>query len=126
MHLREQHCGGVPRLLGLVWLALAGPAVAQESKPPLERLTREDIMVGVMSHKPEIKECVKEQKKAEPDTYAKVVMRWTILPDGRTTNVVCVSGCETLFSSCVAERIKSWTFPKHHVQGEPLDFPFTF
>jgi hypothetical protein len=124
MHVREQHFSGVTRLLSLLLLGLAGPAVAQESKP--ERLTQEDIMTSVMARKPEVRECVKAQRNAEPDTHAKVVMRWTILPDGRTADVSCVSGCSTPFAICVAERIKSWTFPEHQVQGEPLDFPFTF
>jgi hypothetical protein len=128
MRARKQHFGGVPRLVGLVLLALAGPAAGQEPKPLPERITREDIMAGVMPHKPEILECVKAQRQIDPESYGKgkVVMRWAIQPDGRTTEVTCVSGCSWQFASCVAEKIKSWTFPQHQVQGEALDFPFTF
>jgi hypothetical protein len=125
MHSREQHFGGVPRLLGLLLLGLAGPALGQDSKP--ERLSKPDIMAVVLSHKPEVVECVKEQAKNTPESVGKhkVMMRWTITPEGQTANVSCVSGCETLFSTCVAELIKSWTYPAHQVQGEPVDFPFT-
>jgi hypothetical protein len=124
MHARDQHFGGVPRLLGLLLLAIAWPAAGQEAKP--ERLDKPDIMAVVISRKPEITECVNEQAKAQPDAHAKVVMRWTVLPDGRTVDVSCVSGCETLFSSCMAGKIKSWTFPAHQVQGKPITFPFIF
>lgn len=128
MRTRERHFGGVPRLLGLVLLGLAGPSLGQEPPPKPERLSRADIQAAVMPHKPEVVECVKTQRELTPNVQGetRVVMRWTIQPDGKTANVTCVSGCELRFASCIGEKIKSWTFPEHQVQGEPLDYPFAF
>jgi hypothetical protein len=125
MRTREQHFSGVPRLLGLLLLGLAGPSVGQEAPPVPERLTQADIQSSVFQRKPEVVECVKSHRQVTPETHGKVVMRWTIQPDGKTADVSCVSGCELQFSACVGEKIKTWTFPTHKEQGAPVDYPFS-
>src|SRR5687767_7380014 len=103
MRTRERHFGGVPRLLSLLLLGLAGPSLGQEPPPKPERLSRADIQAAVMPHKPEVVECVKAQRELTPNVQGetRVVMRWTIQPDGKTANVTCVSGCELRFASCI-------------------------
>ena len=125
MRTRVRHFGGVPRLVGLLVLALAGPSVGQQAPPIPEGLKHAEIQNAVMSHKTEVMECLKSHRQVTPETHGKVVMRWTIQPDGKTTDVSCVSGCELQFSACVAEQIKTWTFPAHQGQVAPIDYPFS-
>ncbi|MDY7226050.1 AgmX/PglI C-terminal domain-containing protein [Hyalangium rubrum] len=127
--LRLWHAGG--RTLGLLLLGMAGTALAQEPAPAKpaalpERLTSADIMSSVKLHKPEIVSCVNAQKAREPEAKGKLVMRWSIQPDGKTAEISCVSGCSPQLAGCLTEQIQTWTFPAHQVQGAPIDFPFTF
>jgi predicted Zn finger-like uncharacterized protein len=94
----------------------------------LDRLGQSDIMQVVLANKPAIIKCVNEQKKKDPDLSGKLVMRWVIQTNGKTKNVSCQTSefRSTYMASCISGLIKGWTFPKHKVQGEPIDFPFTF
>jgi hypothetical protein len=94
----------------------------------LDRLGQSDIMQVVLANKPAIVKCVSEQKKKDPGLSGKLVMRWVIQTSGKTKNVSCQTSefRSTYMASCISGLIKGWTFPKHKVQGEPIDFPFTF
>jgi predicted Zn finger-like uncharacterized protein len=93
-----------------------------------ERLQQSDIMAVVLANKPAIVKCVNEQKKKDPTLSGKLVMRWTIQTSGKTTGVSCRTDefRSTYMASCISGLIKSWSFPRHKKQGEPIDFPFTF
>jgi predicted Zn finger-like uncharacterized protein len=93
-----------------------------------ERLGQSDIMQVVLANKPAIIKCVSEQKKKDPGLSGKLVMRWTIQTNGKTKNVSCQTSefRSTYMATCISGLIKGWSFPKHKVQGEPIDFPFTF
>ncbi|MCY1002437.1 adventurous gliding motility protein GltJ [Myxococcus sp. MISCRS1] len=93
-----------------------------------DTLQRSDIMEVVLNNKPAIVKCVNEQKKKDPMLSGKLVMRWTIQTSGKTSNVTCKSDeyRSTYMATCITGLIKSWAFPKHKKQGEPIDFPFTF
>lgn len=93
-----------------------------------ERLQQSDIMAVVLANKPAIIKCVNEQKKKDPTLSGKLVMRWTIQTSGKTTAVSCRTDefRSTYMASCISGLIKSWSFPRHKKQGEPIDFPFTF
>jgi hypothetical protein len=93
-----------------------------------ERLGQSDIMQVVLANKPAIIKCVGEQKKKDPGLSGKLVMRWTIQTNGKTKNVSCQTAefRSTYMATCISGLIKGWSFPKHKVQGEPIDFPFTF
>jgi predicted Zn finger-like uncharacterized protein len=93
-----------------------------------ERLQQSDIMAVVLANKPAIIKCVNEQKKKDPALSGKLVMRWTIQTSGKTTAVSCRTDefRSTYMASCISGLIKSWAFPRHKKQGEPIDFPFTF
>lgn len=93
-----------------------------------ERLQQSDIMAVVLANKPAIIKCVNEQKKKDPALSGKLVMRWTIQTSGKTTAVSCRTDefRTTYMATCISGLIKSWSFPRHKKQGEPIDFPFTF
>jgi predicted Zn finger-like uncharacterized protein len=93
-----------------------------------EKLGQSDIMAVVVANKPAIMKCVGEQKKKDPGVTGRLVMRWTIQTNGRTTGVAVKSDefKKTYMASCVSGLIKGWTFPKHRKQGDPIDFPFIF
>ena len=93
-----------------------------------ERLQTSDVMAVVLANKPAIIKCVNEQKKKDPALSGKLVMRWTIQTSGKTTAVSCRTDefRTTYMASCISGLIKSWSFPRHKKQGEPIDFPFTF
>ena len=68
-------------------------------------------------------------QKPSSDTGAhRVVVRWTILPSGRVTDVETESTRfqGTPLALCLEGKIRAWTFPKHHEQGAPVRFPFVF
>ncbi|WP_163777268.1 AgmX/PglI C-terminal domain-containing protein, partial [Myxococcus vastator] len=93
-----------------------------------DRLQQSDIMSVVLANKPAIVKCVNEQKKKDPSLSGKLVMRWTIQTSGKTAAVSCRTNefRSTYMASCISGLIKSWSFPRHKRQGEPIDFPFTF
>jgi hypothetical protein len=93
-----------------------------------ETLGQADIMQTVVSHKPEIVDCVKKQKQKDPDNGGgTLAMRWTIQPDGRTGNIVVTSDDlkGSYIASCITGLIKGWRFPKHK-QAQEIPFPFKF
>ncbi|WP_375743977.1 adventurous gliding motility protein GltJ [Corallococcus interemptor] len=94
----------------------------------LDRLQQSDIMQVVLSNKPAIVKCVNEQKQKDPSLSGKLVMRWTVQTSGKTSNVSCRTDefRSSYMATCITGLIKSWSFPKHQKQGEPIDFPFTF
>ena len=87
-----------------------------------------DIMRVVVDNKPAIKQCVDEQRKRDASLSGKIVMSWTILASGRTTSVSCATDefRSTYMAQCLTGLIKGWQFPRHKVQGEQINFPFTF
>jgi len=93
-----------------------------------ESLGQSDIMQVVVANKPAILRCVTEQKKKDSNLSGRLVMRWTILTSGKTTNISCQSDefKTSYMAQCIGGLIKSWQFPRHKAQGEPITFPFTF
>jgi predicted Zn finger-like uncharacterized protein len=97
------------------------------SKTP-ERLAQSDVMQVVLNNKPAIVKCVNEQKKKDPTISGKLVMKWTIQTSGKTSAIACQSAefKSTYMAKCIGDLIKTWSFPKHQKQGDPIVFPFTF
>jgi hypothetical protein len=93
-----------------------------------ESLGTGEIMRIVLDNKPAIKKCVEEQKKRDGSLSGKIVMSWTILASGKTTNISCASDefKSSYMAQCMNGLIKAWQFPRHKVQGDPINFPFTF
>jgi predicted Zn finger-like uncharacterized protein len=93
-----------------------------------EKLETSDVMEGVLAHKAALGRCAEEQHRREPGVAGKLVMKWTILTSGRTSQVSCVTDefKGTYFAGCVGGLIKGMSFPKHKAQGDPVQFPFKF
>jgi hypothetical protein len=91
-------------------------------------LSQSDIFSVVVSNKGDITECVSAQKLQSEEGSRRVVMRWTILPSGKVTDVDTETRAYqgTPLALCLEGKIREWTFPKHQEQGGPVRFPFVF
>jgi hypothetical protein len=71
---------------------------------------------------------VDEQRKRDASLSGKIVMSWTILASGKTASVSCATDefRSSYMAQCLSALIKGWQFPRHKVQGEQINFPFTF
>src|SRR5262249_40915935 len=100
-------------------------AAAAEGK---DTLGQADILEVGKSNLPGIQNCLTEQRKKEPGTSGKLVMRWTILTSGKTAKVEVVSEefKQTYLAGCMGGLVKTWTFPKSKNQADPVVFPFKF
>jgi hypothetical protein len=56
-----------------------------------------------------------------------VVLRWSILPSGKVTEVVTETAeyRGTPLALCLEEKVRAWTFPKHREQGRTTTFTRT-
>lgn len=105
------------------------PDPGSEAPSGPEALSQGDIMGVVVQNRSSIAACVSEQKKKDPNLGSgRMVVRWTILPSGKTSGVQVKTDefKSTYMASCITSLVKTMTFPKHRVQGPPIDFPFTF
>jgi hypothetical protein len=104
------------------------PAPGAAAGDVKESLGQADIMEVVLANKAALGKCVEEQKKKDPGTSGKLVMKWTIQTSGKTSNVGVVSEefKGTYIATCIGGLVKGWQFPRHKKQGEPVQFPFKF
>lgn len=89
-----------------------------------ESLGQGDIMEVVLANKAAIKKCTESSGGS-----GTVAMRWTIRPDGGTTNVQTVTPefQKTPLANCLTSVIRSFRFPAYSgPQMQPIDFPFKF
>lgn len=93
-----------------------------------DALGTSDILEVVSANKPALAKCAEEQRKRDPSTSGKLVMRWTIQTTGKVSRVDVVSEefKGTYMAGCVGGLIKAMVFPRHKTQGEPVTFPFKF
>ena len=91
-------------------------------------LAESDIFAVVVANKADITSCVNEQKLQSEEGNRRVVVRWTILPSGRVTDVVTETARlkGTPLALCLEDKIQHWTFPQHREQGGPVRFPFLY
>lgn len=91
-------------------------------------LSQSDIFSVVVSNKGDITECVSAQKLQSEQGTRRVVVRWTILPSGKVTDVDTETRSYqgTPLALCLEGKIREWTFPKHQQEGGPVRFPFVF
>jgi hypothetical protein len=99
-----------------------------KSPEPAASLTQSDIFSVVVANKGDIAACVSAQKLQAGEGHRKVVLRWSILPSGKVTEVVTETAeyRGTPLALCLEEKVRAWTFPKHREQGSPVRFPFVF
>ncbi|QSQ27702.1 DUF4339 domain-containing protein [Pyxidicoccus parkwayensis] len=108
--------------------ASSGPAgrivyVPPDPTTPREILPETDIYEVVAANKADIASCAVGEKPPR-----RVVVRWTILPSGRVTDVstetASVKGTSLAF--CIEDKVRAWNFSRHQEQGGPVRFPFVF
>lgn len=101
-------------------------AAAKPASDVPEELDESAIMSTVLRHKSEVDQCTRQAKQADPEASGRVVMRWTIHPDGHTSNVSVQNEdfAGTPVAACLERLIKKWSFPKHQAQHDPVSFPF--
>ncbi|NMO16284.1 AgmX/PglI C-terminal domain-containing protein [Pyxidicoccus fallax] len=94
--------------------------------PPAE-LPQSAIFEVVLANKGDVTACAREQQ-AAPKEGGRVVVRWTILPTGKVSEVVTETASikGTPLARCIEAKVSAWTFPKHQEQGAPVRFPFVF
>jgi tetratricopeptide (TPR) repeat protein len=80
------------------------------------------------AHRPAIAECVEKQREQQPGVSGKLVMRWSVQPDGSVKEVTCHSGelCSTYLAGCLTGLIQGWTFPVRGGAAETVELPLTF
>jgi hypothetical protein len=102
------------------------PAPGQVDIP--EKLGQSDIMQVVLQNKAALATCAQEQKKRDPSLSGKLVVRWSIQTNGKTSKVAPQTAefKNTYMATCVSNVIKQMHFPAHKVEGDPIDFPFSF
>ncbi len=93
-----------------------------------DALQQGDILEVVSGSKAALVKCSEEQKKREPGTSGRLVMKWSIQTTGKVSNVGVVTEefRGTYMAGCVSTVIKAMTFPRHKKAGEPVEFPFKF
>ncbi|MFT3839609.1 MAG: VIT domain-containing protein [Myxococcaceae bacterium] len=101
---------------------------ASEPDETFSSPTAASIMQVVLSHKAELAQCADVQHKKDPKLTGKLVMRWRILANGKTSEISVVSEefKGTPFATCLGALIKTWVFPKSAQAGDPIVFPFKF
>lgn len=99
-----------------------------KSPEPASSLSQSDIFSVVVANKGDIAACVSAQKSQAGEGTRKVVLRWSILPSGKVTEVVTETAeyRGTPLALCLEGKVRAWTFPKHREQGSPVRFPFVF
>ncbi|MDY7227968.1 GYF domain-containing protein [Hyalangium rubrum] len=95
---------------------------------PVASLAQSDVFAVVLANKGDIASCASAGKSPQVEEGQRVVVRWTIAPSGKVTEVVTESAGfkGTPLASCLEGKIRAWTFPKHREQGGPVRFPFVF
>lgn len=99
-----------------------------KSPEPAASLNQSDIFSVVVANKGDIAACVSAQKLQSEEGTRKVVLRWSILPSGKVTEVVTETAeyRGTPLALCLEGKVRAWTFPKHREPGGPVRFPFVF
>ncbi|HEX8701136.1 MAG TPA: AgmX/PglI C-terminal domain-containing protein [Myxococcaceae bacterium] len=106
-----------------VWIP---PEPARPEAPA--SLSQSDIFTVVLANKGDIAACVGAGKPQGTEEGKRVVVRWSIAPSGKVSDVVTETAAfqGTALASCLEAKIRTWTFPKHREQGGAVRFPFVF
>jgi len=105
--------------------ASAGPRTEVE----LALVSEEDVQRVVRENLSAVHACYQRQLAERPGLVGKVVMEWTIDPDGRPSAVhATFDGLGSPeVTDCIAKVIGSWTFPRPAgVGGSIVTYPFVF
>jgi hypothetical protein len=92
-----------------------------------EKLSNEQINQAVASHRPEIRECLAQQRAQGTDQNGTLMMSWVIEPSGQPSGVTILTPelAQSPLATCLADRVTSWTFPAPG-KAQDISFPFKF
>jgi len=103
-------------------------SIISENVQVLSGLSKDLINAVVQRHRAEIRACYDSALQRNPKLSGKVVMSFSIKPDGIVSTVGVKESTigDTGLEGCIASRIKSWTFPKPEapVVTEVAAYPF--
>ena len=89
---------------------------------------REKLAAYVRSRKGAIQQCYEKELKRNPSLKGKVVVRFSITPSGRTSDIDIEEntlGNEAV-ASCIKTTIRGWVFPFKPPSEVPVAYPFVF
>jgi len=89
---------------------------------------REKLAAYVRSRKGAIQQCYEKELKRNPSLKGKVVVRFSITPAGRTSDIDVEEntlGNEAV-ASCIKTTIRGWVFPFKPDSEVPVAYPFVF
>ncbi|MDQ3263764.1 MAG: GYF domain-containing protein [Myxococcota bacterium] len=104
------------------------PPAGAAGSPLPDTLGQSQILEVVLSHKGAVQSCVQAHR-PPPSDGSKLVMRWTITPEGKVREVSALSPealLQSELSRCLAKVISAWSFPKHGQQMDPVVLPFAY
>lgn len=117
-------------------VALGEKAVVQvrgkvaDAAPEVESadVDRQKLAAFVRSRKAAIQDCYEKELKRNPSLKGKVVVRFSITPAGRTSDIDIEEntlGNEAV-ASCIKTKIRGWVFPFKPPSDVPVAYPFVF
>ncbi len=99
---------------------------AADGGPPL---TRDEIRLVVRAKLPQVRACFDAGLARAPEIGGRVVLRFTIGPDGRADAITVEQDevGEAVVAECLCEQLRSWQFPQPR-GGVPITiaYPFVF
>jgi hypothetical protein len=105
----------------------SGPDSAPDDGGP--PLTRDEIRLVVRAKMPQVRACFDAGLARAPDIGGRVVLRFTIGPDGRASSIAVDEDelAEPMVAECLCDELRSWQFPRPRA-GVPITiaYPFVF
>lgn len=109
-------------------LILSSNLIACSSFSKKENLSfnKESVRQTVKSEKQKFIECYEQALKAKPNLQGKLVMAWSILPTGSTSNVRVIQSLDKELDDCFTEVFNKMTFtkPPNGLITEVTAYPF--
>lgn len=105
------------------------PVITQGTPIIYGSLDKEDIRRRVRENAAQIRYCYERELTRTPGLYGKVTMKWIINGGGKVTKVSIAESRmnSKAVESCLARRIKGWSFPKPKGGGiVVVTYPFVF
>ncbi len=96
------------------------------SLTPPGRLSKADIRKVVNKNSRDIGRCQARAQKERPDLNGKLVLQWTVLTDGSSTNarVVYDDMGSPEFTNCAKAAVLAWIFPEPRGGAATVSYPF--
>lgn len=116
----------------LVACASKGPLFKSSDDQPREQPFREAVKATVRTHEIVMRDCYNVARRTEPKTEGKVLIEWTVGPEGQVQKAEFIKAKTTLKNetliACVLDNSKTWTFPKPEVKDSVviITFPIVF